>query len=401
MMQILDQAKEQRIPPLFRLAFRPFFLAGSGFSVLAMLIWALFWSGSVNLSGWMYGNPVWWHSHEMLFGFTGAIIVGFLLTAVQNWTGHPGVRGWRLASIFACWLAARAGLLFASPSYLWMGLDLLWMPLAAYFLAKPIVVRKQWNNLFFSPLILLLTYLNARFHLIAMGVSDDSVHNVSMMVIVTISVIVLVVGGRVIPFFTWRGTQTEQITRITWLERSALIPCWLLLACVLLPIPEAVRQTILPGLFITTGVFNLIRFARWRTWSTLKVPLLWLLHFAYLFMILGLLLLAVSQLFGTVSYSVALHFLTVGGIGAMILAMIARVSLGHTGRPLQIRRWMVAGFVLIVLSALTRTLLLMIFPAMAISGYVLSALLWAGAFGIFTMVYSPILTRPRVDGRPG
>ncbi|MEJ2764857.1 NnrS family protein [Photobacterium sp. MCCC 1A19761] len=401
MMQILDQAKEQRIPPLFRLAFRPFFLAGSAFSVIAMVIWAMFWSGTVNLSGWMYDNPIWWHSHEMLFGFTGAIIVGFLLTAVQNWTGNPGVRGWRLAIIFCCWLVARLGLLFSSPGWVWMAFDLLWMPLAAYFLAKPIVLRKQWNNLFFSPLILLLTYLNARFHLIALGMSDDNVHHVSMVAIVAISVIVLVVGGRVIPFFTWRGTQTEQITRITWLERAALIPCWLLLACVLLPIPVAIREVALPGLLAATAVFNLLRFLRWRTWSTLGVPLLWLLHFAYLFMILGLLLLAGQQITGATSYSVALHFLTVGGIGAMILAMIARVSLGHTGRPLQIRRWMVAGFVLMMCSALVRTLLLMIFPTLAISSYMVSALLWACAFGIFTVVYYPILTRPRLDGRPG
>ena len=125
MMQILDNEKEQKILPLFRLAFRPFFLAASAFSVVAMLVWALFWAGMLQPVGWMYSNPIWWHSHEMLFGFTGAIIIGFLLTAVQNWTGNPGVRGAKLAAIFALWLIARIALLIGTPHWVWMLVDLL------------------------------------------------------------------------------------------------------------------------------------------------------------------------------------------------------------------------------------------------------------------------------------
>lgn len=401
MMQILDSEKEQRIIPVFRLAFRPFFLAASAFSAVAMLLWALFWSGSVNLSALMYGNPLWWHSHEMLFGFAGAIIVGFLLTAVQNWTGNPGVRGWKLASIFIFWLIARVGLLVGSPSIILMAIDLVWMPLAAYFLAKPIVIRKQWNNLFFAPLILILTYLNIRFHLIALNVGEGDLRSVSFMSVMVISVIVLVVGGRVIPFFTWRGTNTEQITRVKWIELSAQIPSWLLLVNVLLPIPESISQITLPILLAATGFFHLIRFVRWRTVSTLKTPLLWLLHFAYMFMILGMLLLAIHFQTGVIGYSVALHFITVGGIGCMILAMIARVSLGHTGRSLQIGRIMVAAFVILMASALIRTVVLMLFPTMMLNSYIISAVLWAVAFMIFTVVYYPILTKPRLDGRPG
>jgi len=401
MMQILDNEKEQQIIPVFRLAFRPFFLAASGFSVIAMLLWALFWSGSINLSGLMYGNPLWWHSHEMLFGFAGAVIVGFLLTAVQNWTGNPGVRGWKLASIFLFWLLARVGLLVGSPSVIFMVIDLVWMPLAAYFLAKPIFIRKQWNNLFFAPLILLLTYLNVRFHLIALGAGEGDLRSVSFMSLMVISVIVLVVGGRVIPFFTWRGTNTEQISRVNWIELGALIPSWLLLVNVLLPVPESLSQFTLPVLLAATGMFNLIRFVRWRTLSTLKTPLLWLLHFAYMFMIIGMLLLAIHFQTEAIGYSVALHFITVGGIGCMILAMIARVSLGHTGRSLQINRIMVAAFVALVASALIRTVVVLLFPTMMLSGYVISALLWAIAFMIFTVVYYPILTKPRLDGRPG
>ncbi len=200
-----------------------------------------------------------------------------------------------------------------------MVIDLVWMPLAAYFLAKPIFIRKQWNNLFFAPLILLLTYLNVRFHLIALGVGEGDLRSVSFMSLMVISVIVLVVGGRVIPFFTWRGTNTEQISRVNWIELGALIPSWLLLVNVLLPVPESLSQFTLPVLLAATGLFNLIRFVRWRTFSTLKNPLLWLLHFAYMFMIIGMLLLAIHFQTEAIGYSVALHFITVGGIGCMIL----------------------------------------------------------------------------------
>lgn len=202
----------------------------------------------------------------MLFGFTGAIIIGFLLTAVQNWTGNPGVRGWKLAVIFAFWLIARLAMFLSTPHAVWMLIDLTWMPLAAGFLAHPIIIRRQWNNLFFAPLIVLMTVLNALFHLIALGLVDIPLRTVSFATVMVISVIILVVGGRVIPFFTWRGTQTEQITRINWLEFGALVPSWLLLLNVLLPIPENTSAFTLPALLIVTGLMNLIRFMRWRSY---------------------------------------------------------------------------------------------------------------------------------------
>ena len=401
MMQILDSEKEQKILPLFRLAFRPFFLAASLLSVVSMLLWGLFWAGNVSLASYMYSNPVWWHSHEMLFGFTGAIIIGFLLTAVQNWTGNPGVRGWKLAVIFAFWLVARLAMFSSTPHLIWMLVDLTWMPLAAGFLAHPIIIRRQWNNLFFAPLIILMTVLNALFHLIALGLIDTPLRTVSFATVMVISVIVLVVGGRVIPFFTWRGTQTEQITRIKWLEYGALVPSWLLLLNVLLPLPEAISAFTLPTLLVVTGLMNLVRFIRWRSLSTVNVPLLWLLHFAYLAMVIGMLLLGLHFWSDSVGYSLALHTLTVGGIGCMILAMIARVSLGHTGRALQIKPLIVVAFVALVLATLSRTLLIAMYPALTIQAYVVSAGLWAFSFAIFTAVYYPILSKPRVDGRPG
>ncbi|KAB1179138.1 NnrS family protein [Photobacterium damselae subsp. damselae] len=399
-MQILDNEKEQKIIPIFRLAFRPFFLSAALFSAVAMVVWAMFWSGSSHVTGLMYGQPIWWHAHEMMIGFTGAIIIGFLLTAVQTWTGVPGIRSTKLAIVFTLWLIARIGLLFGQPSYIWMFIDLSWIPLAAYFLLKPILLRRQWNNLFFAPLLLLLTALNVQLHLIAMGLVENSLRQTSFVALVVIAIIVLVVGGRVIPFFTWRGTQTEQITRVKWIEYAALIPVWLLLIATFLPLPSNYNW-IVANLLMVTAVTNMIRFVRWRTLSTLKVPLLWCLHLAYLCMILGLFAIGLSMVSHVVSYSIALHLMTVGGIGGMILSMMARVSLGHTGRSLQVGCWVQIAFVCLLLSTLVRSVLIWVYPSLTINGYVFSAILWAIAFSIFTIVYYPILTKPRVDGRPG
>ncbi|ENX3946244.1 NnrS family protein [Photobacterium damselae] len=400
MMQILDNEKEQKIIPIFRLAFRPFFLSAALFSAVAMVVWAMFWSGSSLVTGLMYGQPIWWHAHEMMIGFTGAIIIGFLLTAVQTWTGVPGIRSTKLAIVFTLWLIARIGLLFGQPSYIWMFIDLSWIPLAAYFLLKPILLRRQWNNLFFAPLMLLLTALNVQLHLIAMGLVENSLRQTSFVALVVIAIIVLVVGGRVIPFFTWRGTQTEQITRVKWIEYAALIPVWLLLIVTFLPLPSNYNW-IVANLLMVTAVTNMIRFVRWRTLSTLKVPLLWSLHLAYLCMILGLFSIGLSMVSHVVSYSIALHLMTVGGIGGMILSMMARVSLGHTGRSLQVGYLVQIAFVCLLLSTLIRSVLIWVYPSLTINGYVFSAILWAIAFSIFTIVYYPILTKPRVDGRPG
>ncbi|MFM7968996.1 NnrS family protein [Aeromonas sp. A-5] len=157
MHQILDSHKEEQIVPLFRLGFRPFFLLGALFSCLAMLGW-LGSSTVGSLPG--IGNPIWWHGHEMLFGFGAAIVAGFLLTAVQNWTAHPGVRGWPLALVVGC--GPCQGLLpwLGEDDTLLMVADLLWLPLCAWFLAKPILITRQWRNLFFVPLLLILTLLN-------------------------------------------------------------------------------------------------------------------------------------------------------------------------------------------------------------------------------------------------
>ncbi|MGL5030062.1 MAG: NnrS family protein [Aeromonas sp.] len=398
MHQILDSRKEERIVPLFRLGFRPFFLLGALFSVVAMLLWL----GQLN--GWLIlpgiGNPIWWHSHEMLFGFGAAIVAGFLLTAVQNWTSHPGVRGWPLALVIGLWSLPRLLLPWlGEQSLLLMVADLLWLPLCAWFLAKPIVITRQWRNLFFVPLLLILTLLNG-----ASWLCHAQWATVEPLLITTVllfTTLIAVMGGRVIPFFTARGTGQNKATPLLWLDRSALATLWLILLLWLLLPTQASTCIFMAPLYIVAAVLHLWRQLRWHLPSTLAHPLLWSLHLAYLFIPLGLLAMAAHAAGLAITVSLASHLLSVGCLGTMILGMIARVSLGHSGRSLQIGRRISIAFALIIAAGLTRVLIPLCWPSYTLLGWNLSGWAWSCAYGLFVWIYSPILTSPRADGRPG
>ncbi len=397
MHQILDSHKEEQIVPLFRLGFRPFFLLGALFSCLAMLGWLGQLNNWFALPG--IGNPIWWHAHEMLFGFGAAIVAGFLLTAVQNWTAHPGVRSWPLALIVGLWVLPRCLLPWLGEGNLiLMALDLAWLPLCAWFLAKPVIMTRQWRNLFFVPLLLIMTLLNG-----ASWLWRDEWSAVEHLLITTVllfTTLIAVMGGRVIPFFTARGTGQEKAPPSPWLERGALASLWLILLLWLLPDSWTNSLYMVP-LYIVAAGLHLGRQLRWRPGTTLAQPLLWSLHLAYLFIPLGLLALAAQAAGLPLSLSLASHLLSAGCMGTMILGMIARVSLGHSGRALHVGRRITLAFALVILSAFMRVLLPLYWPSLTLTGWNLSGWSWIAAYGLFVWVYTPILTRPRADGRPG
>ncbi|OIN10349.1 NnrS family protein [Oceanisphaera psychrotolerans] len=399
-MQILDSEKESRIWPLFRLGFRVFFLGGALFACLAMLLWLLTLSGITVLPG--VSNPIWWHAHEMLFGFTLAIVAGFVLTAMQNWTGIAGVRGWPLALVSGLWLLPRLLMpLRGELNPLVIILDLLWLPLVAGMLARPVLQVKQWRNLFFVPLFILFTLLNGLSYYAAFSGNWLLAERVFVTTALALSGLIAVMGGRVIPFFTARATGTDKPEPLMWLEKISLGALWLgVLGWLLLPRNSALNG-LLAFVLLVAAVAHFTRLARWNSKLTLNIPLLWVLHLGYLFVPLGLLALAAALFNWGISVSLASHWLTAGAMGIVILGMIARVSLGHSGRPLDIDRPVVLAFVLLILAALLRSLLPLLAPGMTNMAYHVSALAWTSAFGVFSWVYWPILTRPRIDGRPG
>ncbi|MGP7734628.1 NnrS family protein [Oceanimonas smirnovii] len=399
-MQILDAQKENKIVPLFRLGFRVFFLGGALFSCLAMLVWLLSLRGMALLPG--VSNPIWWHAHEMIFGFGLAIIAGFVLTAMQNWTGIPGVRGWPLALVSGLWLLPRLLMpLRGELNDLVIVLDLLWLPLVAGFLARPVIQVKQWRNLFFAPLLMFMMLLNALSYYAAFSHNWLLAERVFTTAVLAIAALITVMGGRVIPFFTARATGTDKPDAIPALEKLALGSIWLAtLGWLMLP-----RTSLFNGLLalvlVIAAVTHFVRLSRWNNKLTKDIPLLWVLHIGYLFVPLGLLAMAAAILNWGITVSLASHWLTAGAMGTVILGMIARVSLGHSGRLLELKEPMVIAFMLVIIAGLVRALLPMLAPGLTRMAYDVSALAWVMAFGLFCRIYWPILTQPRADGRPG
>ena len=383
-------------PGLFQLAFRPFFLGGALFSAVAVLLWAAMISGDLAIEP--FGSPLWWHAHEMLFGFTCAIIVGFLLTAVQTWTGIAGIRGLPLIGLLLLWFAGRLCLLLPGlPQWLPVVLDMLFLPLAALILSLPIIRIRQWRNIVFLPVLLAMTLANGLFYLAAFRLDPALQVLAGNFMVMLITLLMTVVAGRVTPMFTANGTGTERVEPLPWLER--LCPASLLLA-----IPAVLGLyppgPIGPSLLIFAAACHGLRVWRWRTWVTFSTPLLWSLHLSYWALVSGLALLAIAQLGDSLSHSQALHVLTVGAMGMMILAMISRVSLGHTGRPLQVGPAMILAYCAVISAVIVR-----VAGQWWLEDYRqviwITAALWSLAYGIFFLRYLPVLSRPRPDGRPG
>lgn len=400
MMQILDQAVENQTLPLFRLAFRPLFLCGAAFSVLAMLLWSLTLAGGLAFRP--YGGGLFWHSHEMLFGFVAAIVVGFLLTAVQNWTAMPSLRGPKLALLFALWLLPRLLILSdACPWWLLLPLDLAFLPMAGYWLAKPLIAVGQTRNLFFVPILILLSAANLLMHLsVVLGISSLQSHGY-LAAIWLVILLMSVLGGRVIPFFTANGTGKPKVEALPWLEWGCLGSTWLAFIIYASGLAQFLQPTMLAGLLAVCALCHAIRCARWRFGSTLAVPLLWSLHLAYWFIPIGLALMALSYATAWLALSTAFHAVTVGAMGGMILSMMARVSLGHTGRLLQPPKLMSFAFALMVFAALVRVFGQWLLPQYWHGVIALSAAAWLVAYCCFVGCYFAVLTQPRVDGRPG
>ncbi|MFY8273856.1 NnrS family protein [Pseudoalteromonas sp. SSDWG2] len=396
--QIAEPSEQARGWPIMRMAFRPLFWLGALFSALSVPIWALSFTGNLPFNP--LGGSYFWHVHEMLFGFAVAIITGFLLTAVQTWSGVPSVKGKPLALLVALWLSARLLLALPStiPNAIIVTLDLAYLPLAALCLSLPIIKARLWRNLFFVPILLAMACLNALMYAARFNHLDMNFISISHIMVMMITLVMVIMGGRVFPMFTANGTQTPRVTNISWLDRTAIIS---VLACILLTIsPQSLNDNVTGCVFIFAGVINFIRAVRWRIWVTFGCALVWPLHVSYWAICIGLVLLGLYYLALLSSVSMAYHAITVGGIGMMVLAMISRVSLGHTGRMIKVGPMMTVAFAIMLVTLVIRLL------APALSAYyqtfiMASALLWSIAYGCYVVRYAGIVFRPRIDGRDG
>ncbi len=390
-----EKAKQaMSMQAFFSFAFRPLFLFGALFSIISLLLWSQALTGSIQLQ--VYGGMFWWHMHEMLFAFVTAIIIGFLLTAVQNWTGVRSLNGRGLMVLVGIWLLARVVMFFPTLVPLWLIalLDMLFLPIAAIALAMPIIKVKLWRNILFIPILLIMTVCNGMMHYSVLAQAPEILTGATTFMVLLVTLIMCIMGGRVFPMFTANGTKTPRVPALAWLEKASMVS--IIIAVIsgsgVLPLPAEFIAIV----FIVSGLLHAFRVFRWKFSVTLQTPLVWSLHISYWALSVGLVMFGLAKITSVVSISQAIHTLTVGAMGTMILAMISRVSLGHTGRNIIVGKVMTFAFISIVAALITR-----VFAHYVISDYnlviQLSVLLWVVAYGCFVALYLPILTRPRAD----
>lgn len=377
---------------LWNLGFRPFYLLASIFSAASVLLWAAQHSGLLPLA---YLQGAQWHGHEMLFGFTLAVVAGFLLTAVRNWTGQPTPTGVPLVALAALWVLGRA--LVLTPLGTAAAVVNAAFPVAlAVAIGIPLVRARNVRNYFFIGLLVLMGGLILALHLALRGAFEFPPRAGLLLGLDVVLFIMSVMGGRVIPMFTNNGVPGTQATRRAPVEALALGAVMLLFVADVLQLPPAVAAAIA----LVGALAHGARLVLWQPWRTLSTPLVWILHAAYAWIVVHLLLRGLSGL-ELLAESFAIHALTVGAIGGLTIGMMTRTARGHSGRPLVADRFELAMFLLVQIAAIVRVLGGMVSPGLHMPSVQLSGLLWAAAFGLYAVRYWPVLTRPRLDGKPG
>jgi uncharacterized protein involved in response to NO len=393
--------------------FRPFFLLASAYAFAFLAAWLAFLQGWLPAPTWL--GPIRWHAHEMIFGFVGAAIAGFLLTAVPVWTQTRPVTGGRLAALAGLWVAGRAVMALSGrlPPSVVAVVDLAFFPALIAAIAPPVLAAGNPRNYGFPVVLLALFTANALTHLEANGLAIGGARVALRGAVYLICVLVVVIGGRIIPAFTANALRrvgsAAQVRSFAWLDRLA-VPLLLVFFATDLAASGS-RPAHSAGWagwaswagwagLLAAAVLGL-RMLGWQTRRTLGDPLLWSLHLGYVWLPVGVACLAFGDLTGALARTTGLHTLTAGSFGTMVLSVMSRVSLGHTGRPLVPDRVVVVAYLLVAVGALLRIAGPIAVPVLAMSSLMLSGILWAAAFALFAGVYWPILTAPRIDGQPG
>jgi uncharacterized protein involved in response to NO len=392
---LLAARRDYEGPTLFSYGFRPFFLFGALWAALSVPFWIYTYASGIGAVGAMPAQE--WHVHEMLYGYLAAVIAGFLLTAVPNWTGRLPVRGGRLMALFALWVAGRIVMLAAG----YIGpvaaaiIDSMFLIVLAVMMWREVIAGKNIKNAPVCALATLLALSNVGFHA---GVLNYELHEFSEhFAIGVIAMMIALIGGRIVPSFT-RNWLTQRLTKpplppqFGLIDKVALAMAGLALLCW-----SAVSGNAITGvLLLIASALHAVRLARWRGWKTRAEPLVLILHVGYAWLPVSFLLMGAAALApAIVPPHAALHALTAGAMGTMTLAVMTRATLGHTGRPLTSDAWTSAIYGLVVSGALLRVMASTLFVQFYLPMLVLSALLWSGAFMLFVVRYGPMLSGSR------
>lgn len=393
---IAEPQRKSAIPPkrfaLFALGFRPFYLLAACLAALFVPLWLLTALGKPLVEPALPG--LLWHGHEMIFGFAAAVIVGFLFTAGRNWTGLATPSGAKLAALACLWLLARIALL-SLPLALAATLDLLFLPLAALLLAQVLIRAGSRRNYFVVLILSLLSLANGAFYAACVGWLSLSPLSILHSAVAVIATLTTVIAGRIVPSFTANALKTVPRQQ-PWLDRIAIAST----AAALLLWAFGLSGLFVAGLALLAATSQAWRCLGWRPGPTWRVPLLWILHLSHAWLILALLA-AASAALGLPGGVAVLHLLTVGLISGLILGMITRTTLGHTGRLLQAGAIETCAFVLLQFALLARVLPPLLAPEWYRLGLMLSGTAWSLCFVLYLIRYTPMLIASRIDGREG
>ncbi len=384
---------------IFNYGFRPFFLLAGVQAVVAMTVWLAVLHGMPWEMAWL--APIQWHAHEMIFGFVTAALAGFLLTAVASWTGQRGFAGPPLMVLVAIWLAGRIAMApgLGVPQALAAAIDLAFLPAVAMAIVPSLIRAGNVRNFPLVGFLVLLFAANLLFH------APDLAARLGIpgltLAVDTILLMITLVGGRIVPAFTGNALRDRhpdaRVPAFGWVDRAALAAA----ATVLVVDLMTPGGRLAGAVALAACVLHGWRLSRWRGWLTRGMPIAWVLHVAYAWIPVGLGLKALWLLWQFPVGAGWLHALTAGAYATMILAVMTRAALGHTGRPLVAAQPIVAAYVLVTLGALTRVFAPIVAPAMPQVTWTVAGMLWITAFLLYCAVYAPILSRPRSDGRPG
>ncbi len=385
-------------PALFSVGFRPFFLGATLFAGLAVLLWLGAFAHGAALGP--QSDAMSWHAHEMIFGFIGAVVAGFLLTAVPNWTGRAPVMGMPLAMLFTLWLGGRGMMLLSGTGTAGRIFESLFLVTLALAIGREVLAGRNWRNLPVCVLVTLFALANMAWHAEALGLLSVAPGTGKRMALAVVTVLMSLVGGRIIPSFTTNWMKKQKLrpepTPFGWFDQLALVTT---VAAMVIWVgwPDAV----LAGSVLTVAAtLHFVRLLRWQGWRTRGEPLVLILHIAYGWIVVALAVLATNVFVpGLFAGASALHALTAGAIGQLTLAVMTRASLGHVGRPLTADRATVAIYALVFIGAVLRLVLPFTSLDYAL-GASIAGTVWAAGFLLFAAHYGPVLVGRRPPTRP-
>jgi len=409
---LLEPEPPARYLAVLAYGFRPMFFLAACHAAMAVPVFLILWLGmdvaAIGIA------PMTWHAHEMLYGFAAAVLAGFMMTAVPNWTGMAPVRGWRLLALVVLWLVGRVAFALsgALPQAAVSIVDLAFLPALALAVAPAILGARNRRNYVFFVLLAALFAGNAAIHAALLGLEPavglDIGRRGQFLALDIFMLMITVIGGRIVPAFTGNFLRTRalQVQGISPVPEGRLLldrlSISLMVALALADAALGDGEPVVGALCLLAAAANGGRLAGWKGWSVRGVPILFVLHLGYAWLVLGLALRGLDSIFGLFAGAAGLHALTIGAIGTMTMAVMTRAALGHTGRPMKISAPHLMAFALVSLAAVLRLMGAMpLLDAVSQEFLIASAAAWTVAFALFAAILLPIVFRPRVDGLPG